>query len=59
MIEWTYLRNRRCKDYNLIEFADSLHELIDAGSLNHVHIVVVTLNFDGNREVGLVKNLVY
>jgi hypothetical protein len=53
----TYLGDGSCKDHNLIELANSLHELVDAGSLDHVHIVVVTLNFDGNREVGLMEDL--
>lgn len=56
-IDPSHLRHGGCKHNNLVQFANSLHERIDPGSLDHIHIVVLTLNLDWNGEVGLVKNL--
>lgn len=53
----THLRDRRCEHYNLVQLANSLHELIDAWSLYHIDVVVVTLNLDRDGEVGLMQNL--
>jgi hypothetical protein len=52
-----YLGHRRCEDHNLVELADSLHELVDAWPLDDIDIMVVALDFYRYREVGLVKDL--
>lgn len=54
----TYLGNRRCEYDNFVKLTHSLHELVYAGPLNHVDVVVVALNFHGYCEVGLVEYLV-
>lgn len=53
----THLGNRSREDDHLVEFANSLHKLINTRSLDDVNIVIVSLNLDGDRKVGLVQNL--
>lgn len=53
----TYLGHRRCEHDNLVELAHSLHKLVYAWPLDHVDVVIITLDFHGYREVGLVENL--
>lgn len=53
----TILGHRRCEDHNLVELANSLHELVDAWPLDDIDIMVVALDFYRYREVGLVKDL--
>lgn len=50
----TYLGNRCGKYHDFIKLTHPLHELINAGPLDHVDIVIVSFNFYGYREVGLV-----
>ena len=52
-----YLGHRRCEDHNLVELANSLHELVDAWPLDDIDIMVIALNLYRYREVGLVKDL--
>jgi hypothetical protein len=41
-------------EYNhFVKFSHSLHELIDTGSFNHVHVVILSLDFDWDREISL------
>lgn len=53
----TYLRYRRSKDNNLIEFSNTLHELIDTRPFNNIYIVVLSFNFNWNCEVCLMEYL--
>lgn len=53
----SYLGNRRSEDNDFIKLSNSLHELIHTRSFYDIDIVVVTLNLNRYREVGLVKNL--
>ncbi len=52
-----YLGHGCCEDNNLVELANSLHELVDTGPFDHINIMVVTLNFHRYCEVGLVQDL--
>jgi len=52
-----YFRDRRSKDYNFVQFAHAFHELVDAGSFDHIYIMILTLYFHRYCEVGLVENL--
>jgi hypothetical protein len=52
-----YLGYRRREDHDLIELANSLHELIDARPLDDIDIMVVALDFYRYCEVGLVEDL--
>lgn len=54
---FTDLRHRGRKHNDFIEFTNSLHELIDTRALDHIDIVIVTLNLDWDREISLVQNL--
>ncbi len=54
-----YLGNRSGKDDNFIKFAYALHELIHARSLDHVDIMILSLDLDGNSEIRLVQNLYF
>jgi hypothetical protein len=54
---YPYLRDRRCEDNHFVEFANPLHELINARALDHIYVVVVTLNLDWYREICLVEDL--
>ena len=49
-----YLGNRRCKHNNFIQFTHSLHESIYTRPLDDIDIMVLALNLDRNRKVGLV-----
>lgn len=53
----TYLRNRRREHDYFIQLANSLHEFINTGPLDDVNIVVVALNLNRDREIGLMKDL--
>ena len=53
----TYLGYRRRKDNNLIKLAHPLHKLVNTRTFYNVYIVVIALDLDGYREVGLVENL--
>lgn len=53
----TYLGHRRCEYDNLIQLAHPLHKLVYAWSLDYVDVVIITLDFHRDREVGLVENL--
>jgi len=52
-----YLGYGRRKDHNLVQLPDPLHELVDAGAFYHINVVVIALDFHGDREVGLVEYL--
>ena len=52
-----HLGNRGSEDDNFVQFSNSLHELIHAGSLDHVYIMELPFYFNGNSEVGLVEYL--
>jgi len=45
------------KDNNLVDLADAFEEGINARALDYVDVVILAFNFDGNCEIGLVKNL--
>lgn len=51
------LADGRGKDDNFIELTNTLHELINARSLNDVHVVVGSFDFDRDGEVGLMEEL--
>jgi hypothetical protein len=53
----TYLRDGSCKDHNLVQLADALHELINARPLDHIDIVVLSLDLYRYGEIGLSQNL--
>lgn len=53
----TYLGHRGSEDYNLVQLAYPLHEIIHTWSLYHVHIVVLPFNLHRNSEVRLVQDL--
>jgi hypothetical protein len=53
----TILGYRCGENDNLVQFAHSLHELVHARPLDNIDVMVLTFNFNGNREIGLVKNL--
>lgn len=53
----TYLGYRCREDNNLIKLAHPLHELVNTGTFYNVYIVVIALDLDWYREVGLVENL--
>lgn len=53
----TYFGNRCCKNHHFVQFAHTLHELVNARSLDDIDIVVLAFNFHRNREVCLVQNL--
>jgi hypothetical protein len=50
----TNLGDRGGEDDNLVKLAHSLHELIYTRSFDYVDIMILALNLDGYREVGLV-----
>ena len=51
------LGNGGCEDYHLIQLADPLHELVDARSLDHIDVVILSFDLHRYREVSLVKYL--
>lgn len=53
----TYFRNRRGEHNDLVQLADPLHKLVDAGTLDNVYIVVLALDLDRDGEIGLVQYL--
>ena len=57
LLRVTYLGYRGCEDNHFVELADTFHELVNTGALDHVDIVIVALDLNGNREIGLVKYL--
>jgi hypothetical protein len=52
-----YLRNRSSEHYNLIELANTLHELVHTRPLYDINIMERTLNLDRYGKVGLMENL--
>jgi hypothetical protein len=52
-----YLRDGSCKDHNLVQLADPLHKLINARPLDHIDIVVLSLDLYRYGEIGLGQNL--
>ena len=52
-VPWTYLGNRCSENNNFVKLSNSFHESVDAGSLNHVHIMVLAFNLYRYSEVGL------
>lgn len=52
-----HLGYRSGEYHNLIQFANTLHKLIDARPLDYVHVMVLSLNFYRYCEVGLMENL--
>jgi len=50
---FAYLRDGGGEDNDFIQLADTLHELVDAGSLDDIHIVVLAFNLNRDSEVGL------
>lgn len=52
-----YLRNRSSEHYNLIELADTLHELVHTRPFDDINIVECTLNLDRYGKVGLMEDL--
>ena len=53
----TDLGNRCGKDNNLIKLANTLHELINTGTLYYIDVMILTLDLNWNGEVGLMKYL--
>ena len=49
-----HFRDRSSENDNFIEFADSFHELIHTRSLDHVDVVILSFDLDGNGKVCLV-----
>jgi hypothetical protein len=48
----------RCgEDDNFVDLADTFQESINARAFDYVDIVVLSFNFDGNGEIGLVEDL--
>lgn len=41
------------EDHNLVQLADPLHELVNARSLDHIDIVILSLDLNRYGEVGL------
>ena len=47
-----------CGEYHdLVELADSFHELVDAGAFDDIDVVELPLDLNRYGEVGLVQNL--
>lgn len=42
---------------DFVDFTDALEESIDTRAFNDIDVVVLTFDFNGNGEVGLVQNL--
>lgn len=49
--------NGRGEDNDFIEFADALHELVDAGTFDDIHVMIGAFDFDRDGEVGLMEEL--
>ena len=45
------------EDNNFVDLADAFQESIDAWALDYVDVVVLSFDFDGNCEIGLVQDL--
>lgn len=52
-----YLRDRSGEDNHLVQLAHSLHELIDTRPLDHIHVVILSFDLDGDSEIGLMQYL--
>lgn len=52
-----YLGDRGGKDHHLIQLTNALHELVDAGPLDDIDIMVLSLDLYGDSEVGLMQYL--
>ena len=48
----------RSEHHNLVYFAHFFQEIIDTGSLNHIHIVPMILDFNRHYIVGLLYRLI-
>lgn len=57
ILRQTYLGDGCRENNHFVQFAHSLHELVDARSLDHVDIVVLALDFDRNGEIRALQNL--
>ena len=53
----SYLGNGRSEHNDFIKLSNSFHELIHAWSFYDIDIVVVTLNLNRYRKVGLMEDL--
>ena len=53
----THLGDRSSKNDDFVELTDPLHELINARSFDNVDVVILTLNLDRYRKIGLVEYL--
>jgi hypothetical protein len=53
----TYLGHGRSEDDDFVEFANPLHELVHARTLDDIDVVIVALDLHGYCEIGLVENL--
>jgi hypothetical protein len=51
------LGNRCGKNNNFIKLANSLHELINAGPLYYIDVMILTLDLNWNGEIGLMEYL--
>lgn len=53
-MEETYLGDRSGENYHFVKLAYPLHELVDARPLDYIDIMIVALNLNWYREIGLV-----
>lgn len=53
----TDLGNRSSEYDNFVQLTNPFHELVNPGTLDHINIMVLTLNLNGNGEIGTFKNL--
>ena len=44
---------RGCKNNNLVELPNALHELIDARPFDHINVVILTFDLHGYGEIRL------
>ncbi len=49
-----YLRHGGCEHNNLIKFTDSFHKLIHTRPLDHIDIMIITLDLNRDCEICLV-----
>jgi hypothetical protein len=59
MQDGPYLGDRSRENNNFVEFSYPLHELVHAGSLNDINIMIVALDLYRYCEIGLVQYLAF
>lgn len=55
----TYFTEASCENDNLIYFAHLFEEVVDSGSLEHMKVMPMVFNLDGDNKIGLLYSLHY